>query len=164
MDKGKLLDVLKICGEVYDWLKVADREGGALEEFRTDARTYPALISKEGLYIPLLSLMKDVAKNTKEEKSVVSPKKAYSWVVIKILFSVALNVKNSEEYVGMDSQGRYINVRKVVDWIVNTAKGGDGIISANLVNEYLSDLLIDYLIVVKKFAEAMIPSKEAGGE
>jgi len=135
MDKGKLLDVLKICGEVYDWLKVADREGGALEEFRTDARTYPALISKEGLYIPLLSL-----------------------------FSVALNVKNSEEYVGMDSQGRYINVRKVVDWIVNTAKGGDGIISANLVNEYLSDLLIDYLIVVKKFAEAMIPSKEAGGE
>ncbi len=151
MDVKKVKTVLEYCNQAYDWLNRNHRDD--IPKFRTQARTYPSLIAKEGLVVPLLGLLKDALTGSDRDRA----EKAYVWVVVKTLFDVVLEKDDHNEYASIDDRGGLqINTVEVIKWIINEFGGYE----ANLRNEYYTEVLVDYLNVVKKFAEAMIQAEE----
>ncbi len=177
MDAEKVRRVLEICMDAYQYMTSPEGLGRdernkkeALEAFRTDARKYPALIAKEGLFIPLLDMLRDSVEKKRDKPHFVKHKKVYSWVVVRVLYEVIVGDERLSQYARKEritNDNRtfdqlVLNVDGVVEWIIRLAPGGDSI-ETNFRNEHMAKQLVESLLIVKKFAEAMIPPKETGG-
>ncbi len=181
MDAEKIRRVLKICMDAYEYINSLGESRNkermeALESFRTDSRKYPALIAKEGLFTPLLDLLKDCVEKRNDQPPFVKHKKVYSWVVMRVLYEVVLEDERLAKLTrischrqGDGSNGKpVLCVDHIIRWLIGLAPDKDEpaserLVETNFLNEHLAKQLVDYLVIVKKFAEAMIPPKEARG-